>query len=181
MATFASGYKFCTACAITWDAVWRRTARPFSSFAVRIFSSQSLSRTVRRSTTSPFTSPAHAARARPSLMSYAISITDLASEYSFFEPSFNVIIMIVSPFVFNEFLWYTVHFPVPEIFSRKILWSNFLRNKKIPYSTSRTVRDEFIHSRGSTLLALLPGHARMQSLSIMMITESPDRIGATRR
>lgn len=70
-----------------------------------------------------------------------------------------------------KFLWYTVC----------VCFCKRFCNKKIPHSTSHTVRDEFIHSRGSTLLALLPGHARMQSLSIMMITESPDRIGATRR
>ena len=50
------------------EAVWRYAANPSGSFTVRIFSSQSLFPTmVRKSTVSPSTSPAHAARAKPSL------------------------------------------------------------------------------------------------------------------
>lgn len=45
-----------------------------------------------------------------------------------------------------KFLWYTVC----------VCFCKRFCNKKIPHSTSHTVRDEFIHSRGSTLLALLP-------------------------
>ena len=48
-------------------------------------------------------SPAHAARARPSLMSYAISIIAFASAYSFVEPSFNVIIISYSFLSYDEY------------------------------------------------------------------------------
>ena len=41
-----------------------------------------------------------------------------------------------------KFLWYTVC----------VCFCKRFCNKKIPHSTSHTVRDEFIHSRGSTLL-----------------------------
>ena len=41
----------------------------------------------------------HLVRLTQTLMSYAISITAFASAYSFFEPSFNVMIIVVSPFI----------------------------------------------------------------------------------
>ena len=99
IASFASGYRRFTASASTWLAVWRYAASPAGSLAVRIFNSQSCSTTVRRSTTSPFTSPAQATLARPSLISAAMSITDIACAYSFTLPSFNVIFMCFSFFL----------------------------------------------------------------------------------
>ena len=59
---------------------------------------QSLSMTVRRSSTSPFTSPAQAILARPSLMSVAISMMDFGSEYSLVLPSFSVMIICFTSF-----------------------------------------------------------------------------------
>ena len=94
---FASGNRFFTACASTCDAVCLMTRSPSSSLAVIILSVQSLSRTVLKSTISPSTSPAQAALASPSLISAAMSYTDFASLYSFDEPSFNVIFMVISP------------------------------------------------------------------------------------
>ena len=75
----------------TLKAAWEMY---FSSFRVRMFSSQSLSMTVLKSTTSPFSSPATVIRASPSLKSWAISYTDLLSAYSFTEPSFSVIFIL---------------------------------------------------------------------------------------
>ncbi len=110
MASLAPGYRRFTAWAITWLAVWRRADRPFSSRAVRIFNWQSSSTTVRKSAVSPLISPAQAARASPSLISRAISYTDLLSAYSLTEPSFNVTFMayILS---FLAFLAFPAYFP----------------------------------------------------------------------
>ena len=94
IASFASGYNLFTASASTCEAVWRSAASPSLSFAVKIFKEQSSSTIVLKSTTSPLISPAQATLASPSLISNAISYTDLLSAYSFTEPSFNVIFII---------------------------------------------------------------------------------------
>ena len=62
-----------------------------------MFNVQSLSIVVLRSTTSPSTSPAHAALPKAPAMSNAISFTDIGSEYSFTEPSFKVTFIVFSP------------------------------------------------------------------------------------
>ena len=67
-----------------------------------------------------------------------------------------------------KFLWYTVC----------VCFCKRFCNKKIPHSTSHTVRDEFIHSRGSTLLAI--AYVSVNQATYLMVTESPDRIRATR-
>ena len=101
IASFVSGYSLLIACAMIWDAVWRNAPFPFSSLNVRIFSSQSLSTIVLKSTTSPSSSPDVATRASPSLMSSAMSYTLIGWSYSLNEPSFSVIFMFflfLSPF-----------------------------------------------------------------------------------
>ena len=68
------------------------------------------------------------------LISAAISYTDFASLYSLTEPSFNVIFIVFSPFLFLLFLFLLL-----------IVFSVLLPNRKIPCSTDfDTARDEYL-------------------------------------
>ena len=65
MASLASGYRFLTASARTWEQVCLYAFLPSSESKVRMFSSQSLSMMVRRSAVSPSISARQAALASP--------------------------------------------------------------------------------------------------------------------
>ena len=95
----AFGYRFLTASASTCEHVCLYACFPASESKVRMLTSASLSTTVLRSQTSPSTSPTQAALARPSLMSFAMSMIDIGEAYSFLLPSFSVIIILRTPFI----------------------------------------------------------------------------------
>ena len=123
MASLVPGHSLLMACAITWLAVWRSAERPSGSFAVKMLKWQSLSTTVLKSASSPSISATQAILARPSLMSFAMSRTDIGFSYSLTEPSFNVIFILILLFMPS------VSFPRPLVSDRQIfrLW-----NKKSP-------------------------------------------------
>ena len=81
------------ACAIIWDVVCQNAPFPSSESNVKSSNSQSSEISVLRSTISPLTFAQVAALANPSLISFAMSSTDMLAAYSFEEPSFNVIFM----------------------------------------------------------------------------------------
>ena len=134
----------------------------FSAFIVevRMERLQSLSMTVRRSSTSPFTSPAQAILARPSLMSAAISMMDFGSEYSLVLPSFSVMIICFTSF----FVYFS-----QACFRIFIL---FTATKKVPSDTLMLSKGTmYFHSpRFHPFCFFKPLH--------LTITESPGRIGA---
>ena len=83
---------------------------------MKIFKVQSLSTIVRRSFTSPSISATQAILARPSLMSFAMSMTAIGCAYSLKEPSFNVTFMFILLFLLEKFraaeIFYSCFFSV---------------------------------------------------------------------
>ena len=96
---------------------------PSSLSNVRISSSQSSLTTCLRSTTSPLTLAEVATLARPSLISFVISSTDILPSYSLKDPSFNVIFIIImsSLFIFISYPRACIFFPARSAIIRNLL------------------------------------------------------------
>ena len=94
MPNWASGNRCWMACAIMCAPVCQKACLPSGESNVRISSSQSFSKGVRRSTASPSTLAAQALLYRPMPMLFATSAGETPGSNSFTAPPFNVTLII---------------------------------------------------------------------------------------